>query len=162
MTVSEAQTAEQTGGGSQQRRPRPVVSVRALHIGWALEWARKGRGMTRAEVAQKIGCHKSWMSRLENGENSPAWDFVEKLAKLYGSHIETIRCGVLPVRLKNLRAQVRTIRRLENRCKKIPGGLEQLQLAEAGVRLPNDLVLRQISAVCGVDDLRELLYGSLA
>lgn len=137
---------------------RPVNN--GLHIGYALAWARKHRGMTRTEVAEKIGCHKSWMSRLENAEHSPSFESVVKFSKLFKMHIEQIRLGVLPVRLRNARA-TGSMRGLEKRCDRIPGGLEQLQLAEQGVRLPSDAILLFIRRFLEIDDVMELLYGSV-
>jgi transcriptional regulator with XRE-family HTH domain len=143
-----------------EKRSAPIVwSVRQLHIGWALEWARKKNGMTRAQVAEKVKCHKSWMSRLENGQNVPAWDFVDELSRIYGFHTETMKCGALPERLKALRSEKRKIAALEKKCGVILGGTEQLQLAEQGLRLPNDLVLRQIMNAMGFESLKDLLYG---
>lgn len=136
----------------------PVCSVHQLHIGWALRWVRLNQGHKRSEIADKIGCHKSWMTRLENGENSPSFEFMEKLARLYRMDINAIKCGALPMRMKNARAE-RSARKMESKIEKLPNGMEQLELAERGIRLPDDHVMRHIKTFLGISDLRELLYG---
>ena len=139
----------------------PVHSVKSLHIGWALEWVRRQRGYRRSEVAEKIGCHKSWITRLENGENSPSFGFLEDLAKLYCMHLDTMKCGAMPMRMRIARADHRSAKKLETRVSRLPQGKEQLELAERGIRLPDDHVMRPIRTFLGIQDLRELLYGVL-
>lgn len=142
-----------------EKKPARVLTTQGLHIGWALEWARKRVGMTRQQVATAAKCHKSWISRLENGENSPSYQFVLQLTRLYRMNLETIRCGNLPERLKHLKStSAKKWKSLQSAVSKIDGGQAALSLAESGVSLPDDRVMRAIAWALGQQDLRVLLY----
>lgn len=48
-----------------------------------LRLARTEAGLTQAEVAQKLGCTQSWISKVENGELRVEAIWLNRLAKLY-------------------------------------------------------------------------------
>jgi transcriptional regulator with XRE-family HTH domain len=52
-----------------------------LRFGLALKLARKSKGMTQVELAQRTQIDSSYISRIERGENSPpARDLTHRLA----------------------------------------------------------------------------------
>ena len=52
-----------------------------------LKKARVDAGLTQAEVAEKLGCSQSWMSKIELGELRVEAIWLNKLAKLYGKSV---------------------------------------------------------------------------
>lgn len=48
-----------------------------------LRQARTEAGLTQAEVAAKLGCTQSWISKVENGELRVEAIWLNRLAKLY-------------------------------------------------------------------------------
>lgn len=49
---------------------------------------RKLKGMTQAELAQKVGTRQSAIARLESGSYNPSLRFLKKVAKALGAKIE--------------------------------------------------------------------------
>lgn len=59
--------------------------------GWApsgfgerLQALRERAGLTQGELGAKAGCHSFTVSKLERGEQEPAWPLVLALAKALG------------------------------------------------------------------------------
>ena len=52
-----------------------------------LKQAREEAGMTQAEVAKKLGCSQSWVSKIELGELRVEAIWLNRLAKLYSKDI---------------------------------------------------------------------------
>jgi len=52
--------------------PQPV-------LGQALRELRKHAGLSQEEVAHGAGLHVTWLSKIENGHNNPAWGTVTRL-----------------------------------------------------------------------------------
>lgn len=52
-----------------------------------LKKARMDAGLTQSEVADKLGCSQSWVSKVELGELRVEAIWLNKLAKLYGKSI---------------------------------------------------------------------------
>lgn len=52
--------------------------------------ARIKNGMTQKQIAEKVGTKQSAIARLESGNVNPSLDFLEKIAKVFGSTL-TIR-----------------------------------------------------------------------
>lgn len=52
-----------------------------------LKKARTEAGFTQAEVADKLGCSQSWVSKIELGELRVEAIWLNKLAKLYGKNV---------------------------------------------------------------------------
>ena len=50
--------------------------------------ARRKRGITQDDLAQKIGTKQSVISRLESGRANPSIAFLKKLAQALNSHLE--------------------------------------------------------------------------
>ena len=53
-----------------------------------LRKARMAAGLTQAEVAKKLGCTQSWVSKVELGELRVEAIWLNRLAKLYKKKIE--------------------------------------------------------------------------
>ncbi len=53
-----------------------------------LRKARLDAGLTQAEVADKLKCSQSWVSKVELGELRVEAIWLNKLAKLYGKNVE--------------------------------------------------------------------------
>lgn len=54
----------------------------------ALIEARKKRGFTQTQLANKIGTKQAVISRLEIGQANPTLDFLKRLAGALGSKLE--------------------------------------------------------------------------
>jgi len=54
----------------------------------ALIEARKNKGLTQAQLAQKIGTKQSVISRLEIGRGNPTLEFLKRFAKALNSTLE--------------------------------------------------------------------------
>ncbi len=54
----------------------------------ALIEARKGKGLTQTQLAQKIGTKQAVISRLEIGQANPTLEFLKKLALALNSKLE--------------------------------------------------------------------------
>ena len=52
-----------------------------------LKQAREEAGLTQGEVAKKLGCSQSWVSKIELGELRVEAIWLNKLAKLYGKSV---------------------------------------------------------------------------
>lgn len=53
-----------------------------------LKQARMEAGMTQAEVAKKLDCSQSWVSKIELGELRVEAIWLNRLGKIYGKKIE--------------------------------------------------------------------------
>lgn len=59
------------------------TSERAVFVK-RLKKARLEAGLTQGEVAKKLGCSQSWVSKVELGELRVEAIWLNRLAKLYG------------------------------------------------------------------------------
>ncbi|KKQ33833.1 MAG: DNA-binding helix-turn-helix protein [Candidatus Nomurabacteria bacterium GW2011_GWB1_37_5] len=50
--------------------------------------ARRNKGLTQKELANKVGTKQSVISRLESGRANPSVAFLKKLADALNSHLE--------------------------------------------------------------------------
>ena len=62
------------------------TNERTLFVG-KLKKARVEAGLTQAEVAEKLGCSQSWVSKVELGELRVEAIWLNRLAKLYGKSV---------------------------------------------------------------------------
>jgi transcriptional regulator with XRE-family HTH domain len=132
-----------------------------VHIGKAIAWARRTAGMTQSQVAEHLSCNRSWIYRLEHGDNCPSFDFVEQAATLFGmANVEQLKCGLLPFRLAALHGD--DTQALEKALSRVPGGHGELQLAKDGVRQPGDRVLKILADVLASGSVEQLLYGEIS
>jgi transcriptional regulator with XRE-family HTH domain len=62
------------------------TNERTVFVG-KLKKARVEAGLTQAEVAEKLGCSQSWVSKVELGELRVEAIWLNRLAKLYGKSV---------------------------------------------------------------------------
>lgn len=51
-------------------------------LGKNIKKAREKIGLTQEQIAEKVGIHVSYVSRIERGKANPAYDILENLAKV--------------------------------------------------------------------------------
>ncbi len=51
-------------------------------LGKNVKKAREKLGLTQEELAEKVGIHVSYVSRIERGKVNPSYDILENLAKV--------------------------------------------------------------------------------
>lgn len=132
-----------------------------VHIGKAIAWGRRTAGLTKSQVAEHLACNRTWIYRLENGDNCPSFDFVESAARLFGMHnVEQLKCGLLPFRLAAMYSE--EFAEIDRLVGHIPGGHQELELAKDGIRQPGQKVLSVLAGVLAQGSLEELLYGEMS
>jgi ribosome-binding protein aMBF1 (putative translation factor) len=60
----------------------------AFYTGQIIERARKEAGMTQAELAEKIGTNKSYISRVETGRTEPKVSTFYRIVTSLGLSVE--------------------------------------------------------------------------
>ena len=60
----------------------------AYYTGQIIEQARKDANMTQAELAEKIGSNKSYISRVETGRTEPKVSTFYRIASALGLRVE--------------------------------------------------------------------------
>ena len=63
-------------------------SMNAFFTGQIIEEARKKANMTQAELAEKIGTNKSYISRVETGKTEPKVSTFYRIMNALGCRIE--------------------------------------------------------------------------
>ena len=63
------------------------TSERAIFVA-RLRKARTEAGLTQAQVAEKLGCTQSWISKIEHGELRVEAIWLNRVAKLYGKKVD--------------------------------------------------------------------------
>lgn len=61
-----------------------------ISIGETIRELRKEKGYTQDGLGQRVGCTKSTLSKIENGERSPTLDMLVKLAEKLGTDLNYI------------------------------------------------------------------------
>lgn len=64
-----------------------VAVAEAQEAGYQVARLRILRGMTQAELAEKVGTQQPSIARLENGTKSPSLSFLNKVAKALNARI---------------------------------------------------------------------------
>lgn len=139
---------------------RGAENAMSQNIGKAIAWARQASGMTLSQLAEHMQCDRSWVWRIERGDNDPSWMFVQKCAICFGQTVASMQLGVLPVRLASLtNDDDRIIRKALSRHK---GAKAELSAAVGGIALPSDRVLKVLAKHLTAGDVHSLLYGEIA
>jgi ribosome-binding protein aMBF1 (putative translation factor) len=60
----------------------------AFYTGQIIEQARKEAGMTQAELAEKLGTNKSYISRVETGRTEPKVSTFYRIVSSLGLSVE--------------------------------------------------------------------------
>ena len=69
-------------------RKAAVDRANAFFTGQIIEEARKKANMTQAELAEKIGTNKSYISRVETGKTEPKVSTFYRMASAVGLNVE--------------------------------------------------------------------------
>jgi transcriptional regulator with XRE-family HTH domain len=65
-------------------------------FGQQLKTIREAKGLSQAQLAEKAGCHHFTISKLERGEQEPAWPLVIALASALGVDCMAFQSGEKP------------------------------------------------------------------
>lgn len=68
-------------GGDEELADRQVSGSLMIQVGGALAQARKERGITQYELAQRTGIQQAAISRIENGRGNATLDVIESFAQ---------------------------------------------------------------------------------
>jgi len=79
--ASDASVATKAAGAPQEGADAPSASI---HLGQLLRDLRRARGWTLAEAGAAAGVARSTLSKVENGQMSPTYDLLIKVANGYG------------------------------------------------------------------------------
>jgi transcriptional regulator with XRE-family HTH domain len=69
-----------------------------LTVGQRLRAIRMNRGLSLAQVGAALGCHRTNVSHMEAGRNSPGVEQLRIFASLFGCSIDQLVGGELPLR----------------------------------------------------------------
>jgi DNA-binding XRE family transcriptional regulator len=72
----------------QYQDPAFVAESRGFELGYQLTRLRLLRGMTQAELADKVGTRQLSIARLENGSSMPSLSFLERIAAALDAEVE--------------------------------------------------------------------------
>ena len=76
------------GAPGTPEREKFEAEAEAYYSGSLLRNARKEAGMTQAEVAEKIGANKSYISRVENGLTTPTATSFFRIVSAMGMQVQ--------------------------------------------------------------------------
>lgn len=128
-------------------------------IGRAISWARQSSGMTLSQLAEHLECDRSWIWRIERGDNDPSWMFVQKCAACFSQSVASMQLGVLPVRLASLSSDADLA--IRKALARVKGSKSEVSAALTGLALPSDRVLRILAKHLAAGSVEYLLYGSV-
>lgn len=57
----------------------------AMEIAFALSDARRKKGLTQEDVAQRMGTSQAAIARLEGGKVNPSWGVIQRFAEAIGA-----------------------------------------------------------------------------
>jgi transcriptional regulator with XRE-family HTH domain len=72
----------------QNQDPDFLEECRRLDLGYQIARLRLLRGMTQAELADKVGTRRASIARLENGSSLPSLSFLERIADGLDAQVE--------------------------------------------------------------------------
>jgi predicted transcriptional regulator len=72
----------------QSQDPEFVTESLELEAGYQIARLRLLRGMTQAELADKVGTRQPSIARLENGSSLPSLSFLERIAEALDAQVE--------------------------------------------------------------------------
>jgi transcriptional regulator with XRE-family HTH domain len=75
------------------REPQPV-------LGQALRELRRGAELTQEELGHRAGVHPTWVSKIEQGHNNPAWGTVMRLTKALGVSLGDLAANIKRIELE--------------------------------------------------------------
>jgi predicted transcriptional regulator len=72
----------------QSQDPEFVAECLELEVGYQIARLRLLRGMTQAELADRVGTRQPSIARLENGSRLPSLSFLERIAEALDAQVE--------------------------------------------------------------------------
>ena len=72
----------------QYQDPAFIVESQRLELGYQVARLRLLRGMTQAELADKVGTRQPSIARLENGSSMPSLSYLERIAEALDAQVE--------------------------------------------------------------------------
>ncbi len=72
----------------QLNDPEFLAAARKLEPGYQIARLRILRGLTQAQLAERVGTHQPSIARLENGSRSPSISFLERVAQALDAKVE--------------------------------------------------------------------------
>ncbi len=72
----------------QRQDPDFLAAERELDLGYQIARLRLLRGLTQAQLAEKVGTRQSSIDRLENGSRMPSLSFLERIARVLDAKVE--------------------------------------------------------------------------
>ena len=72
----------------QSQDPEFVAESLELEAGYQIARLRLLRGMTQAELADRVGTRQPSIARLENGSRLPSLSFLERIAEALDAQVE--------------------------------------------------------------------------
>ena len=70
-----------------------INAAEELEPGYQVSRLRIIRGLTQAQLAEKVGTHQPSIARLENGSSNPSLSFLNKIAAALNAKIEVKLVG---------------------------------------------------------------------
>jgi len=68
--------------------PAFVAATESLEPGYQVARLRILRGLTQAQLAEKVGTRQPSIARLENGTSKPSFSFLQKVAAALDANVE--------------------------------------------------------------------------
>jgi len=72
----------------QNQDPTFITESRQLELGYQIAHLRLLRGMSQAELAEKVETQQPSIARLENGSSMPSLSFLERIAEALDAQVE--------------------------------------------------------------------------
>jgi predicted transcriptional regulator len=72
----------------QLKDPEFIEAARQLEPGYQIARLRIQRGLTQAQLAERVGTHQPSIARLENGDSIPSLSFLKRVAEALDARIE--------------------------------------------------------------------------
>ena len=72
----------------QNQNPAFITESWGLELSYQVARLRLLRGMTQAELAEKVGTQLHSIARLENGSSMPGLSFLERIAEALDAQVE--------------------------------------------------------------------------
>ncbi len=72
----------------QKQDPEFIAESLALEAGYQIARLRILKGLTQAELAERVGTRQLSIARLESGNRKPSLSFLEEIANALGAKVE--------------------------------------------------------------------------
>lgn len=72
----------------QAQDPEFVIAERELEAGYQIARLRILRGLTQAQLAERVGTRQPSIARLESGQSSPSLSFLKRIVEALDGNLE--------------------------------------------------------------------------